>query len=188
MSFKNGFIVAHRFKGGGTGADDSHSHAGKGFYNTAGSGKLLEFRNKLIGIGRYGEGGIVGIFYSHLCENACESEFSAEGVAAMLEIHFPELVRISLNENGDVNAAQCSLNSVFISEVGQAYYKTVIFSAMFGKKLVIEISVGGRFDRIVFGFSLFKGEAFHLCLCKCRFHFGIRGIDDAAWEKASVCY
>jgi len=97
-----------------------------------------------------------------------------------------ESVGIGLYKHGDIGVFKGLGGTVFIAEIGQTHDDALIFSAIFLKKIGIELALGYGFDGAEACEAFLHGDAIKAGVGDGLFHFGTGG-NGFARKKAAVC-
>ena len=155
---KGDLIETGGLEGGGSRADRAEVEALHAIDYAANRGKIHEVFLEDVGEGMHDVGFHDGEGNLSLGEDVRDGEFSAEGVAAMGEIHFADLVGIGLEENRGSGIAQSFEGAVFVRENRHGEDDAVIFSFVLLEPVVIEAALVASLNPAVTGRGFFHDD------------------------------
>lgn len=186
VALQGHLVEANRLECGGACADTPEVEPFHAFYDAADCGKVVKIlaegsRERVYDVRfQYGEGDFV------LIEDVGYRELPAKGVAAVREVHFPDLIGVCLHENGDVRILQCRHGAVLVDEDGHAQDDAVIFALMALEPVMIQLALVARFHGTVACGILVHEERFMPRLRDGFDHVGAGACDELRGHKTAV--
>ena len=121
-----------------------------------------------------------------LLENVRNREFSAESVAAVLEVHFSDLIGISLHKNRYACVLKRRDSAVFVDKYRHTENHAVVLALMRLEPFCVSTSLVAGFDRTVAGRVLVHDEIIVTGGCDCLYHILSCALDELGGHKAPV--
>ena len=121
-----------------------------------------------------------------LCEDVRDREFSAVGIAPVLEIHLPDLIGVCLQEDRHAGILKGRDGTVLIGKDGHRENDTVIFSFMFFEPLGIEETFVSRLDAAVAGQFRIHGDIVITGIGHRLDHIFSGAVDEFSGHEAAV--